>query len=102
LSTALDLEITVKDGQIVQSNFNDYPLMKIAGVPSNFSMHILNWDENPTGVGEIPLPTVAPHSLMPFLTQAVNGFEADMAEQLTRVHARRANDELAPIPKSLE
>jgi isoquinoline 1-oxidoreductase beta subunit len=60
LSTALNLEITVKDGQIVQNNFNDYPLLQISGVPTNFSMSILNWDETPTGVGEIPIPTVAP------------------------------------------
>jgi len=32
----------------------------------------------------------------------VKEIEADMAEQLARVHARRANDELTPIPKSLE
>jgi isoquinoline 1-oxidoreductase beta subunit len=60
LSTALNLEITVRDGQIQQNNFNDYPLLQIAGVPTNFSMFILNWDETPTGVGEIPIPTVAP------------------------------------------
>lgn len=60
LSTALNLAITVKDGQIVQSNFNDYPLAKIAAFPANFESHILNWDETPTGVGEIPLPSAAP------------------------------------------
>lgn len=60
LSTALNLRITVKDGTIVQSNFNDYPLLKLAQVPSAFEAHILNWDTTPTGVGEIPIPTVAP------------------------------------------
>jgi isoquinoline 1-oxidoreductase beta subunit len=60
LSTALNLRITVKDGKIVQSNFNDYPLLKLAQVPSAFEAHILNWDTTPTGVGEIPIPTVAP------------------------------------------
>jgi isoquinoline 1-oxidoreductase beta subunit len=60
LSTALELEITVKDGQIQQSNFNDYPLMKIAAVPALFESHILPYDNTPTGVGEIGLPTAAP------------------------------------------
>ena len=60
LSTALGLEITVKDGMIVQKNFNDYPLMKIAAVPGQFEAHILNYDETPAGVGEIGLPTAAP------------------------------------------
>jgi isoquinoline 1-oxidoreductase beta subunit len=60
LSTALNLEITVKDGQVVQSNFHDYPLMRIAPVPVNFESHVLPWGEVPAGVGEIPLAPVAP------------------------------------------
>ena len=60
LSTALGLEITVKDGQVQQSNFHDYPLARIAAVPSLFETHILNWDDVPTGVGEIGLPSAAP------------------------------------------
>jgi isoquinoline 1-oxidoreductase beta subunit len=60
LSTALGLEITVKDGQIEQSNFHDYPLMKIAMVPGLFEAHIVPYDDIPTGVGEIGIPTAAP------------------------------------------
>lgn len=60
ISTALNLRITVEAGQIVQGNFTDYPLARIAQFPDAFEAHILNWDENPTGVGEIPLPPAAP------------------------------------------
>lgn len=60
ISTALNLQITVSDGRIVQNNYNDYPLARIAQFPSAFETHILNWDETPTGVGEIPLPPAAP------------------------------------------
>ncbi len=60
LSTALGLEITVRDGQVVQSNFHDYPLARIAAFPSRFETHILDWDDVPTGVGEITIPTAAP------------------------------------------
>ncbi len=60
LSTALNLEITVRNGQVVQSNFHDYPVMPIAPVPAAFEAHILPWGETPAGVGEIPLPPVAP------------------------------------------
>ena len=60
LSTALELEITVKDGQIQQSNFHDYPLMKIAAVPVLFETHILTYGNTPTGVAETGLPTAAP------------------------------------------
>ncbi len=60
ISTALGLEITIKDGQIQQSNFHDYPLARIATYPSRFEAHILPYDENPTGVGEIGIPSAAP------------------------------------------
>jgi len=60
LSTALNLEITVESGQIEQGNFNDYPLLQIAGVPVRFETHVLEWDENPVGVGEMGLPSIAP------------------------------------------
>jgi isoquinoline 1-oxidoreductase beta subunit len=60
LSTALGLEITVKDGQVQQGNFDDYPLARIAAVPSLFETHILDYDDVPTGVGEIGLPSAAP------------------------------------------
>jgi isoquinoline 1-oxidoreductase beta subunit len=60
LSTALGLEITVKDGQVQQSNFHDYPLARIAMVPSLFETHIMPFDDVPTGVGEMGIPTAAP------------------------------------------
>jgi isoquinoline 1-oxidoreductase beta subunit len=60
LSTALGLEITVKDGQVQQSNFHDYPLARIAAIPARFEAHILPYDNTPTGVGEMGLPSAAP------------------------------------------
>jgi isoquinoline 1-oxidoreductase beta subunit len=60
ISTALGQEITVKNGQVQQSNFHDYPLARIANVPSLFEAHILPYDNTPTGVGEIGYPPAAP------------------------------------------
>jgi len=60
ISTALGLEITVKDGQVQQSNFHDYPLARIAAIPSLFESHILPFDDKPTGVGEMGIPSAAP------------------------------------------
>ncbi len=60
LSTALNLEITVKDGQVVQSNFHDYPLLRQAQMPLKMEMHTVNYGDEPAGVGEMPLPPVAP------------------------------------------
>lgn len=60
ISTALGLQITVKDGQIQQSNFHDYPMARIAAFPARFETHIVPYDETPTGVGEIGIPSAAP------------------------------------------
>jgi len=60
ISTALGLEITVKDGRIQQSNFHNYPLARIAAIPARFETHILPYNNKPTGVGEIGLPPAAP------------------------------------------
>ncbi len=60
LSTALNLEITVKNGKVVQSNFHDYPLLRQQDMPEQLEVHIVNYGDEPAGVGEIPLPPVAP------------------------------------------
>ena len=60
ISTALDLEITVEGGQIRQSNFHDYPLARIAAIPSRFEAHVLDYDRTPTGAGEMGIPSAAP------------------------------------------
>ena len=59
LSTALNLEITVKDGRVVQGNFNDYPLLHNADAP-DVEVHIVASDKRPSGAGEMGVPTAAP------------------------------------------
>ncbi len=36
------------------------PLLRIAALPSAFEAHILPYDETPTGVGEMGIPSSAP------------------------------------------
>lgn len=60
ISVAMGQEITVRNGRVRESNFHNYPLARIAQIPANFEVHILDYDETPTGVGEIGIPTVAP------------------------------------------
>jgi len=60
LSTALNLEITVKDGQIEQSNFHNYRLLRMAQVPLLIESHVLPWGDKPTGMGEMAVPSLAP------------------------------------------
>ena len=58
--TMSDRIVLLKDGRVEQGNFDDYPLARIAIVPSLFETHILNHDDVPTGVGEIGIPSAAP------------------------------------------
>lgn len=66
LSTAINLGITVKDGQIQQNNFNDYPLLRMAQAPENVEVLILPSEKDPSGAGEIGVP-----SALPALTNAI-------------------------------
>jgi isoquinoline 1-oxidoreductase beta subunit len=59
LSTALNLQITVKDGRIEQSNFPDYPLLRMAAAP-DVEVHLVDSEFPPSGAGEMGMPTVAP------------------------------------------
>jgi isoquinoline 1-oxidoreductase beta subunit len=59
LSTALNLEITVRDGRVEQANFPDYPVLRMAGAP-DVEVHILHTDYPPAGAGEMGIPTIAP------------------------------------------
>jgi isoquinoline 1-oxidoreductase beta subunit len=61
LSYALLGEITVKNGAVVQNNFDDYPVLRIHQIPKNMFVYIMPpTGELPTGVGEPPTPAVAP------------------------------------------
>ena len=59
LSTALNLAITVRDGRIEQSNFPDYPVLRMADAP-DVEVHVVQNDYAPSGAGEMGIPTVAP------------------------------------------
>lgn len=59
LSAALKQQITLKDGRIEQSNFNNYPLLRMFETPT-IEVHIIPSQEEPVGVGETGLPPIAP------------------------------------------
>jgi isoquinoline 1-oxidoreductase beta subunit len=59
LSAALHDAITIKDGRVEQSNFNDYGMPRIKETP-NTEVHVVMSKEDPTGIGEPGLPVVAP------------------------------------------
>ena len=59
LSAALTGAITLKDGVVEQSNFHDYPVLRMPQMP-RIEVHIVPSSEKPTGVGEPATPVIAP------------------------------------------
>lgn len=59
LSAALYGEITLQDGQFEQSNFHNYPVVRMSASPQ-VEVHIIDSAERPSGVGEPGLPPIAP------------------------------------------
>lgn len=70
LSIALLGEISVKNGAVVQNNFDDYPVLRIHQTPKKINIYVqdpspaivteMGGEVPPTGVGEPPTPIVAP------------------------------------------
>jgi isoquinoline 1-oxidoreductase beta subunit len=59
LSGALG-EITFKDGKVEQNNFDTYRVARMGDAPTKINVHLVKSYEKPTGVGEPPVPTIAP------------------------------------------
>jgi len=71
LSIALLGEISVKEGKVVQNNFDDYPVLRIHQAPKKIHSYVevpsaevaSSFKDNkvlPTGAGEPPTPVIAP------------------------------------------
>jgi isoquinoline 1-oxidoreductase beta subunit len=59
VSQALKERITFKDGAVQQSNYHDYPVLRMSEVPEILT-EVISTSDRPTGIGEIVLPVVAP------------------------------------------
>lgn len=60
LSTLRFAALDIRDGRVMQRNFGDYPLLEIADAPTRVEVHFLKTDFPVTGLGEPPLPPLAP------------------------------------------
>ena len=59
LTAALKSRVTLVDGGIRESNFHDYPLLRMDETPQ-IEVHIVPRESPPTGVGEPGTPPIAP------------------------------------------
>jgi CO/xanthine dehydrogenase Mo-binding subunit len=59
LSAALHEEITLERGRVQQSNFDNYPVLRMIEAPS-IDVVLVPSVERPGGVGETAVPPIAP------------------------------------------
>ena len=59
LTAALHGEISLEAGEVKQSNFHDYPILRMNEAP-DVEVVMMSTDAHPTGVGEPGLPPIAP------------------------------------------
>lgn len=60
MSVLMHQELNIERGRVVQSNFDDYPLLRATEAPTKIETHVLKTNYPTTGMGEPALPPVAP------------------------------------------
>jgi len=60
LSSAIGEAVTLEKGAVVQSNFGDYPILKLADAPPAVDVHFIESGAQTGGIGEPGLPPASP------------------------------------------
>lgn len=58
ISSVLKESITIENGQVQQSNFDDYPILRMDEIPDRVEVALLPSTEPPTGIGESGVPII--------------------------------------------
>jgi isoquinoline 1-oxidoreductase subunit beta len=59
LTATLKSSVSIKNGRVEQSNFDDFPLLRMDEMPK-VEVYIVPSTEPPTGIGEVAVPPIAP------------------------------------------
>ncbi len=59
ISSVLTEQVTVRQGEIEQSNFNDYNILRFVDIPETLEIELIPSIEKPQGMGEASTPIVA-------------------------------------------
>ena len=60
LSAAWLQAVTIDQGRVTQSNFHDYPVLRMDAAPKRIEVYFIEGKNSPTGLGEPALPPLAP------------------------------------------
>jgi isoquinoline 1-oxidoreductase beta subunit len=60
LSELMDQQITVENGSVVETNYHQHKMVRLAQAPPEIEVHYLKTANTPTGLGEPALPPVLP------------------------------------------
>lgn len=85
LTAALYGDISLRDGAVVQSNFHDYPLLRMYEMP-DIEVHFVATDRPASGLGEPGVPPIAP--------AVTNAVFAATGQRLRRLPLQLSNGQL--------